>query len=224
MSKFVTLDSVTAEAKSILKTATDKDRLIFQQWVYRALREIGPGKQNVDICRLYAKDFSFKKPDDMHSAIDVGLFRADGSEVPYRYQAGKKRIHTRRTRFAREGLYDNVDVNKIDLSEDDYYFHISTDVNASISYADVRYFKMPVDEDGMPMIPEDQVFAIMMFIRYMWMMRENGPMNSIMESKQTWLQERDRAKSRNKMPSMLEGTQIAIEWMSMIPNMKFKKF
>lgn len=215
VSRFVPLDQVTAEAASLIGAAETKDRLLFKQWVYTALREIGVGKQNIDTCILYPKDFSFTKPQDMTSTIDIALYNSSNAELNYKYNSGRVRIHQSKTQSSTSDL--------VDLSEDDFYFHLGSN-GSDVAYARIRYFKFPVDDDGLPKIPEDQVFAIMMYIRYAWSMRKNDNRSEIDQNRQTWLAERDRAKSRNKMPSMLEGKQIAKEWMSMIQKPFFNNF
>jgi hypothetical protein len=223
ITKFVPLNQVTAEAASIIKGSTEKDRLLFKQWVYRGLREIGPGKQNIDVCTLYPVDLSFKKPEDCASIIDVALFSSTGEELKYTYRFGKSRIHRSRNSYINDGVYSlSVDA-LVDVSEDDFYIHMGSNGN-TVDKAVVRYFKFPIDEEGMPKIPEDQVFALMLFIRYMWAMRDNDNRSEIEQNYNMWLRERDRAKSRNKMPSMLEGKQIAKNWMSLIDKPFFDNF
>lgn len=223
MSRFVPLDQVTAEAMTVIGDADNKDRLIFRQWVYRALREIGVGKQNVEVCNLYPKDLSMQKPDDCTSIIDIALFDVNNNEMLYKYHSGASRIHQNRNTYAADGTYSPSVGSIIDLSEDDYYIHLGS--NASeVAYAKIRYFKFPVDEDGLPKIPEDQVFAITMFIRYMWSMRKNDNRSEIDQNRYTWLSEKAAAKARSKMPSMLEGKQIAKTWMSMISKPFFDNF
>lgn len=211
----ISLDEITAEARSILKDASDVDRLIFRQWAISALKQLGPTKDNYEICTLYPVDFSFKKPDDCASSIDIALFTNENQEVRAKYRAGGQRIHVRRDRNQRNGEYSTSLGLPVEVSEDDYYFHLSSN-STNVSYARLRYFKMPTEDDGTPLIPEVYREAILMFLRWRWHMRQNDNQSAIAQARQDWLIEKGTAKGNAKMPSMLEAKTIMTDWVSMI--------
>lgn len=211
----IPLDEITAEAKSILKDATDHDRLLFRQWAVTALKQLGPTKDNVEIATLYPIDYSMKKPDDCSSAIDIALFTSGDLEIKAKYKSGAQRIHTRTDRNLRDGLYSYSEGFPVEISEDDYYFNLSTNSN-NVAYAILRYYKLPIGDDGLPMIPEVYREAIIQFIRWRWQIRQNENQSAIAQARQDWLIERGTAKGNAKMPSMLEAKTIMNDWVSMI--------
>lgn len=211
----IPLNEITAEAKSILKDATDNDRLLFRQWAVTALKQLGPTKDNMDVCTLYPIDYSLRKPSDCSSAVDIALFTHSGNEIKTKYRAGAQRIHNRRDRNIRDGQFNLSNGLPIEISEDDYYFHLSSNSD-EVSYARLRYYKLPIGDDGSPMIPEIYREAVIQFIRWRWQIRQNENQSAIAQARQDWLMERGTAKGNNKMPSMLEAKSIMSDWVSMI--------
>jgi hypothetical protein len=223
MDRFLDIDYVTAMASTIIKGATTEDRVLFKSWVYLGMREIGPSKDNVKVASVLCQDFSIRKPDDYIEGIDIGLFNALGQEMRYRYRPGSERVHN--VKYVRNlELPTAGDVTgAIDLSEDDYYFHVSSNATG-VSYAKLRYFSFPIDSKGQPKVPEGQLNAIMHFIRYMWAMSQDDNQSKIENSYMVWQRELSKAKTRNKMPSMIEGKEIAKTWMSMIQKPFFDSY
>lgn len=219
--RFLTLDQITAEAMSIIPGATSEDRLLAKTWAYIALREIGPSKDNIEVCTLYPQDFVIVKPNDFHSALDIGLFDAQGNEFKSQYRAGKKRIHQSRNLFLDAGVYAPEIGSPIEISEDDFFFHISSN-SENVSYVLLRYFKLPVDDEGNPLFPEYTRLAIILFIRYMWSLKTGSRDAAFNEN--SWKMARAEARGKNKMPNGLMFKQFAKEWMSMIPNNRFDRF
>lgn len=219
--RFLTLDQITGEAMSIIPGSTSEDRLLARNWAYVALREIGPSKDHIQVCTLYPQDFVLKKPEDFHSALDIGLFDASGNELRSQYRSGKKRIHQSRNLFQDAGVYNPEIGSPIEVSEDEFFFHISSN-STDVSYALLRYFKLPVDSEGNPMFPEYVRLAVVLFIRYMWSLRLGS--RDVAFHENSWKMARAEARSKNKMPNGLMFKQFAKEWMSMIPNNRFDRF
>ena len=225
---FVSLDETIDTAISFLDGADAIDRNIFKQWVYLGLRQIGPSNAWVKDATLYVEDFMFRKPDDCYKLIDVALFTDQNQELSYAYRGQGTRIHSNR-RLQTLSNSTNPITNVIDLSEDPYYLHVGTtqdQLGSIVSYAKIKYLQLPIDEDGNPKIPENHVFAIAMFIVWRWTAKDKSNWHVSTQAKQDWIEQRNIAKSLNRLPSQLEGTEIARKWMTMIPNFKklYKSF
>ena len=231
MDRFLSIAEVEASASSIIGDVDDQERLYFPQWIYIAMRHIGPSKDFIKVkFGIPVENLSFPKPRDMNTMIDLSLQNQGGDELLYRYKSGTRRIHN----------YDRneVRVPKVEVSEDANFFYLSTnasrvndseevignDIDTTVIKANVRYFALPVDDDCNILIPEERLLAIMFFIRYMVFLRRNMSRIQISDARREWHQERDRVKGLAKMPSMLEGKEIATLWRSMIEKPFFDFF
>lgn len=220
MTNFVSIDEAIDTAMSFIEGADAIDRNIFRQWVYLGLRQIGPSKDWIKDATLYADDFTLRKPDDCYKLIDVALFTATNQELSYAYRGAGTRIHSNR-KLQTLSTSTRPITNVIDLSEDSYYLHFGTtqdQLGSLVSYAKIKYLQLPVDEDGLPKIPENHVFAIAMFIVWRWTAKDKNNWHLAPQAKADWLEQRNIAKSLNRLPSQLEGTEIARKWMTMLPN------
>jgi hypothetical protein len=216
--RFLTLDEVAANAMTIVPTKSTEDRNIFKQWAWIALRDLGPSYDNIDVCTLYPSSHDLRKPQDFAMAMDIALFDSNDNELKYKFRRGKYRIH-------QQSIQTDTCGTVIELSESPFFFHMSTDtISDRVAYAVLRYFKLPVDKDGVPMVPETALLAIMSFIRYMWELKEGSDRLMIATTQATWNQERERAKGRFRNTNMLMGKQIAKEWMSLIGTPNFDRF
>jgi hypothetical protein len=206
MVRFLTLDEVVANAMTVIPDAKKEMRPYFDQWAWLALREIGPAKENVNVATLTLEDLSFKKPDDYVSAIDLSLFDTNNQEIKYHLRSGKQRIHQ-----------VDAPLSFIELSDGEHYYYVSSNAaDFNLNHALLRYYAMPLDENGRPVVPDYMTVAIMAFCRYMWALRSSANNGATDLAERTWRIEKARASSNAKMPDMLMGKQIAREWMSMI--------
>lgn len=223
----VPADQVIATATSVLEGSDTIDRAFFKEWIYLGLIELGPNLSWYGEATIYPADFSFKKPSDMHSAIDLALYDSQGKELRYVLRGKGGRIHVSDNEIVNDGAYSPGLGAPIDLSEDSFYYYIGTSAASQmVNAAILKYWKLPVDVYGNLLIPENNVMALVMFIRYMWMMRKAGSGNrfDLASAKVSWIASRNEARAQNKMPSMLEGMEIARTWPSMIQKMRFKQF
>lgn len=209
--RFLTLDDVVAEAMSIIPGDTSEVKLYAKTHAYRGLRQFGPSKNNIDVCTLYPEDFVLRKPDDFIQALDIALYDASGNKIPSKYQQGKDRI------FGKKPL--TVDP-RIDISEDDHFFYLSTDAT-NVDQALLRYYKHPVDKDGNPQFPDYLVFPISLFLRYTWAMSQDS---GVRDARESWLAAKKEAKGEHKQLSPLEFEQIARGWNSMIQKVNHDSF
>lgn len=207
---------------SIIENADTMDRAYFKEWVYLGLLDIGPTLDWFGECTLYPDTFTLKKPDGFHSAIDITLFDANGGELKSTYRGLGTRIHASDNGLINDAMYAPTLGAPIDLSEDAYYFHLGSN-STQVSYAILKYWQFPFDENGDLLIPETDVLPLALFIRYMWYLRKDDKQGIVMGN-QKWIAARNEARGAHRTPSMLVGTEIARTWNSMIQKQRYKKF
>lgn len=221
-SAFVPVDQVIATAMSILEGADTVDRAYFKEWVYLGLTELGPNTAWYDEAVVYPVELALKKPDNIYSIIDVALYDVNKNELVYTYRGKGSRIHASDSVALNSGEYAPSLGAPIDLSEDSYYFHLGSN-GASVASALIKYWKFPVDENGDLLIPEQDVFTLALFCRYMFSMRKDDKVG-IGQFHNLWIAARNEARAAHRTPSMLEGTEIARSWNSMIQKLRFRLF
>ncbi len=224
---FVSVDEPIALAMTLIPNANSMDKAIARQWAYMGLRDIGPGIHWFEDAVLYPNsNLSFRKPDDMWKAKDVALYQqgTDGSltELKFSYKGLGRRIHASSNIVLAGGQYSPVSGAPIDLSEDAYFFHLGSN-GSDVTCMKLTYWKLPIDSYGLPLVPEHQVLAIALFIRWMWSVKENVA-NDRQLSRLDYLQARGEARSRNKVPSGIEMEQVAKEWVNLLNAPQFKQF
>lgn len=219
-SRLITLDEVLAEAASIIKDASEQEKAFMRQWIYRAQREIGFSNVDIKISEpLTLTDFSVKKPNDFLKTIDLALYTSDGREIRTSWKGwGKDKASLPEGSDARIHEDLRIEVQRIQVSEDLDYFHTESFAEGTddTSYLIVKYYALPIDSQELPLIPESNTLAIMMYIKWMWEIRQNRNQAAIAQSRDVWLRERARASARNQTPSVLEGKQISRTINSMI--------
>lgn len=221
-SVFVPASRVIATAMSVLEGADSMDKAYFKEWLYLGMLDIGITNDWFDQCTLYPDNYTLKKPDGFQSAIDLALYDANNNEFEYVLRGMGTRIHASDNGLINNNEYFPSLGAPIDLSEDPYYFHIGSN-GASISYATLKFWKYPIDENGDILVPEQDLLPLVFFIRYMWYLRKDDKQGIAMAN-QKWIASRNEARAAHKTPSILEGTEIARSWVTLIPKMRFKKF
>jgi len=209
---FLNIDEIVAHAESIIDDADEGIKVLFRQWAWLGEQQLGFGSVNEETKDIVVEDLSIRKPSHMASAIDVALFDSSGAEFQYKYQFGKKRIHN-----------EDGSQSKIDLSEDAYFYHLGSN-GSGITHAKLRFYSYPIDEDNNPMFPNHHLFALMMFIKWMWELRKSSNQSAIGMAYTNWIQQSTKAKAANKMPDQLKGEEIAKTWMSMIDKVRHYDF
>jgi hypothetical protein len=214
----LTVDEATSSVMTIVKEATTEDRLLFKQWIGECLLNMGPVSSWRKACVINPKDGSFRKPSDLSATIDIALFDASDSEVPFNFILNSPaRIHP--DRFVVNATIPSIMPTMVDLSEDIYYFHLGGSGSSSVIGAKLVYLAMPVDREGFPYIPESNLDAYKMYCNWMWSLRERSSQSSIAQAYQMWLQERSIAKGKNKMPDEMRTHQAFRKYLSMISNL-----
>lgn len=208
MKQFISVEEIVANAATIIKDARKEDRNLFRQWAYIAERDIGFSTLNEKVFPTPVEDLCFAKPLDFAMANDLSLYDSQGREYRYSYKGTSKNLHRREDS---EFLHDRT----IQVYEDSHFFSLSSN-GTNITHAKLLYYAYPIDEDGDLLIPETHMVAIMSYIKWMWERRKSENPGMIQLERMEWEIESSRARSKNKMPSMLRGKEIAKNYMSMI--------
>lgn len=215
----IPLKEATAFAMSTIATATDEDRNIFGAWICESIKIIGPNRQWLQECILYPEDGSMRKPREMSNVVDIALYDSSNCELIFTYHPDTpSRIHIDRFQI-HDITVQNQAFNRIDLSEDAFYFNLGDPQNR-VSYAKIRYFAIPTDGNGDLLIPDLYRLPLAIFCRYMWSMRKNDNRSEIDQNYSMWLKESDRVRGRMKMPNQLEARAIASAWLNLFNTAK----
>ncbi len=223
-STFTHIDEAVAIAMTLLPREISMDKAIARQWAYLGLRNIGPTQHWFEVCTLYPNENRImKKPNDMWKAIDIALYDGSGANLRYAYRGLGRRIHASRNGLIERGEYFPSAQAPIDLSENEHAYELGTNGDA-VAYAVLKHWKLPIDIDGLPMIPEGLTLAVAFFIRWMWAikMKEDKADRQLAEA--NYKTERAKALSETKMPSGIEQEQVAKDWMSLLGAPQFKNY
>lgn len=227
---FVTLDETVATAASTIADANSQFRLIARQWICRlALPQLGISEDDVKTVTLYPTSLAVPKPSDMRALLDISLFDANDRPLDHKFRYGAKRIY-RDTRTAIGAVVDGGDsvsttgAIPIDLGMDNYSFHLGTN-GADVAAMIVRYYAYPTDDNGLPLIREDEMLALAFFCRFMWSVRNNAPLNVREMDRMQWATQCDMIRARKKMASLSPEhmKQITNLWVRGLPNFSFSK-
>ena len=225
-SPFITMNEVVANSATLIEDTDPKNRNLFRQWTYLGERQLGFSGLHIKPVQIEVDNLTIKKPNDYASGIDLALFDVSDNEYKYHFQGNRKRIHNEWT-IANSSTSSSLGFARTDteigVSEDPYYFYLDS-TGESITYANINYYSYPIDDDGDMMIPEHHMFALMNFNYWMWERRKKENQSSIAQAKADWLMEQTKAKAKNKVPSMLEGKDIARMHNSMIDKIFYNKF
>lgn len=221
-STFKSVDEIIALALSVTEEADSIDRAYMKDWVYEGLKQIGPNIAWYAEATIYPTELQLEKPKDLYSAIDIALYDSNGSELRYVLRGKGRRTHVSDNSIIDRGEYAPDVGAPIDLSEDAYYFNLGSN-GTGVAYAVLKYWKFPVDSNGDLLIPEEDSMALVLFCKYLYYMRKDDKVG-IGQFKNMWIAARNEARAAHNTPSMLEGTEIARSWNSMIQKMRFKKF
>lgn len=217
MTRFVDIDEVIATASTLIKGMTDEERLLAKQWVWMAMRKIGPSSDSILTVDIDVVDKTIAIPDDCISngIIDLALYDSNGNQLKHRFHKGGDK---------KTNLKEYTEGSRVDIYQDDSFIHIS-DSNYDIVTCRMKYYAFPLDDCGFPKIHEHHMFPVIMFIRWMMGIRNNpaSPFE-LSTAERNWRESLDVAKSRNKAVSVLNAQEIARTWSSLMPNPNFNRY
>jgi hypothetical protein len=219
--EYVKIDEVVAEAKSVISTADEQDEILMRQWVWRGLQDVGIAQDEIQVCTIYPKNFLAKKPADCRAILDIALYDSEGCQIKHVFRTGKKRLYPIAANAPAVVSDDEVNPLWVDVSEDRTNLILGSNAT-TVASVGIRYFSYPLDVDGLPMIRQDEVMALVYFCRFMWSLRKNDNRSEIEQNRNMWLLESDRARARKKLINNEQLKTITAVWRSLIPNTRDK--
>lgn len=228
--EYLPLNSVIAEAISITPDTDAADWAVARQWAVTAMMQLGTSEDEIEVCRIDAKNLVLMKPKDMRQCIEMALYDSSDCYIPHVFHAGKKRIYPDNRYFPTATNTSTTNNNTqylylypVDVSEDQQAFYLGTNAT-QVSYAMVRYYAYPLDENGLPMIRQDEKFAIMCYIRWAKSAKRNENQGEIAGNWMMWAAQHDRARAMKKKITVDKGKTISREWMRLLPSFNYSKF
>jgi hypothetical protein len=222
MERIITMEEVVANAATIIPKEDREARNLMRQWAYLGARELLSNKADIDVQEIIPDgNLVCLKPTYFLRAKDISVFDASGSELKYRFQPySKERIHINK----RWNYRDDASYPMITISEDVDSYILDSFYGDSVAQLFLRYYKLPIDPDtDEPYFYSEQLLALMMFIRWMYFLRQ-GNMGQAGMAEKTWMKEQHKVKVKNKMPTELEAKEIAKGWNSMIQKKFYNTF
>lgn len=213
MEKYINVDEVVANASTFIEEMSDELALMMRQWVWMALRDIGPNYNDIETAEIEIVGSSAAKPADMiGNFIDLGVYSAEGHEIKYRYNFDGGPAHE-----------DTTIRPVIDIYEDASFVHFS-DFAITPDYIIVKYYKMPLDDCNLPKVPESHLNAVVAYLKFCYYYRQGNRSDMIVISRNHWLDERAKIRSKNKSVAGIRARQIEKEWMTIIPKVNRRRF
>lgn len=225
---YVDINFVTTFAKTIVKTANNADTNVWKDWVYTgALLHLGVSDNEIDTAEIRPKNFIAPLPEHCRSILALSLFDASGNPLKHKYRAGKQRIYTDH-RLANTAIGTPTDLNEtvpVDVGSDAYNLILGTN-GSIVDKILIRYFKYPLDQNGQPLIREEDVYACALFIKLMQAMRDNGNKSEIGLYDSMWKQAADKAKADKRMASLTPevASTIVKDMMRLVPQFSTRQF
>lgn len=220
---YVSIDEVVSLARTTIGTSDKADEVLFLQWSWEAMQDLGISSDEIEVCTLVPKNLLAKKPDNCRALIDIALYDANGNRFHHVFRTGKKRIYPDFTSPQSIITTSGEIPTTLDVSEDRHSIVLGTNAT-DVSYIVIRYFSYPVDKNGLPMVREDEKMAIVYFIRHMWALRKNENRSEIAQNREMWMLESDRTRARKKNISNEQAKTIIKRWMRLIPDTNFERF
>jgi hypothetical protein len=227
--QYVSLDSVVAEAMGVVGDGNDEQalKLLARQWVWRAVLKLPITEDNIKVCEITPKNLIIKKPSDMRCSMEIALYDSSGGFLKHAFHGGKKRIFPDNRLFPAANGSDGTPTNcvPVDISEDEHGFYLGTN-GENVAKAKVRYFAYPLDNEGMPLIREDDVLACVYFVRFQASLKKNDNRSAIAQNKDLSDQEFDITRAKRKSLSLSEDKKktISATMNRMIPNFNRSTF
>lgn len=230
----ITLSEVIASVFTRLDIEDSRDELVFQDWAWDAIREIGPTRVDRKTTCLDVTDLCIQKPHDFLYAIDLNLLDETGGIHYYQFAESGFSNSEQQFNRARDFLSTSVNTHgssSIKVAEQKHHFELSSNASKSpISQAELNYYHYPIDEDGDILVEEKLKEAIIAFIEYMYIKRERRrkvgtrdiPLAEVQDSRIEWKKKRAEVRGDIKMPDPNSFATLAAKWVTGIANYKRK--
>ena len=233
--QMISMDEIIAESFQRLDIEDSRDELIFRNWIYRALRWVAPCSYSIKTECIKVCDLSIKKPCDYWFGIDMNLIGGGGSVLYYQYAENGFMESEINSSGVGATVGENSAVygtQSIQLGEDHFCFNLSSNASfANVEKAELKYFALPKDENGDPLIREDIVEAIHAYIQ--WQYAERGrnrsrgtrkfPWSEVEGLRQRFHNYKGMVQGNIKMPSPQAAEVMLRKWVTLIPDFKNKR-
>lgn len=233
--QFYTVEQVVSSCYLYLDSEDSRDELVFREWIYDALREIGPPQTGPKKVCLEVKDFCIEKPQDLAALQDMNLL--DSSNGIFFFEFRGNGILNSELRQNTDGSISADRLStlggtySIVVSEQERTYELSSNATG-VFKAELLYYPLPINEDGDMIIPEDHKLACISYVEWNYLKRERNrsrrrgnlvPQSEVSEAYSRWINKQIQVKGRNKMPNTVEFGTIARKWVSMIPKFTDKR-
>jgi hypothetical protein len=228
---FVEFEEVVSESIATIGAAGNDEiaKQYCRQWLYRGLMQLGTTDDTIEVCKVDAKNLLIKKPKNLKKLLEIALYDANDCFLPHTYRSGNKRIYPETggyTYTVNEGTDEEVTYTlPVDLSENRTSYVIGTN-GTMVSYGMLRYYPYPLDQNGIPLIREDEVEALTLYCRLKWSMRRNENQSEIGQNRLAWQQAADICRAAKKSADMSNETRkaMASDFNRMLPNFNRSRF
>jgi hypothetical protein len=196
MAQLVDFEEVVADAVSILGYVEDAElaKNFCRQWVWEGLKKLSISQDEIEVVKVDVKNFLIKKPKYMRKFEDIALYDSADNHIQHVFHSGKKRIYPNIEAIS---YTENEDTDEevtyytpVDVSESRDSFVIGTN-GSQVAYALIRFYSLPLDANGLPIIREYETDALSLFCRWRWSMRKNENQSEINSNKIAWYEAKD---------------------------------
>ncbi len=216
MENIYSVEEVVAEIYSRLDIKDTRDEAVFYNWIYSGIRELGSNSLDIVSECVKPVDCCIPKPCDYGALVELVLLDGHGSTPFVMTNTGAK---------TDRGDYYSTANSVIYVSEDDDKFNLSSN-GKGIKEVEIRYYSLPINDEGLPFVRENIKEAIIAFCEYLWMKRQRSrrrkeiPMSEVDWYKNNWETEKRTAKGRIKMVNPVVLQSIVKRWVTTIPKWK----
>tara|TARA_R100000995_G_scaffold70727_2_gene39340 strand:- start:20943 stop:21674 length:732 start_codon:yes stop_codon:yes gene_type:complete len=227
----ITLEQIVSSAFIALDVDDSRDELVFKEWAWDALREIGPSRVDKKTKCIPITNLCAMKPHDYLYGLDMNIL--DDSGQIYYYQMAESGVLESEQDF--KGSFDtSTDITRskgssIKVAEQKEAFVFSSNASKSgVTKMEISYYSYPVDEYGEPLVEEKMKEAIITYIEYRYLKRERRrrvgtrdlPLAEVADARDEWKRQRMAIRGDIKMPDPLSADTMFRRWVSGIPNFK----
>ena len=217
----VTIDQVISNAMIALGMENDRYRVIFYEWAFQGLRDIGLTTISLTTSTgTITTGNTFPIPTNCVYIDSIAVKNSTAGTVAYPMFDSN---YWSSVPDDDQTTYDKDYV--VSKQGSDLVFSTTIRGN-SYDQVIIRYYGMPVDSDGVPLIPEYYLRAIVAYIEYMFVKRERYrklneiPMSEIQVLYQQWVTLKADAMSKRNQPQKPEIEAAIATWLTMLPNQK----
>jgi hypothetical protein len=217
----VTIDQVISNAMIALGMENDRYRVIFYEWAFQGLRDIGLTTISLTTSTgTITTGNTFSIPTNCVYIDSIAVKNSTAGNVAYPMFDSN---YWSSVPDDDQTTYDKDYV--VSKQGSDLVFSTTVRGN-SYDQVIIRYYGMPVDSSGVPLIPEYYLRAIVAYIEYMFVKRERYrkrneiPMSEIQTLYQQWVTLKADAMSKRNQPQKPEIEAAIATWLTMLPNQK----